>query len=265
MNEPSCDVKEIQKLATLNGDAIYQIKTKDGKTHEVLYKYLSIDGCTKYMCGNPWTGKIYSIKQSDVKRIYYSTEEKEKEKMKTIGYSNANFDEATKLYDQLDLHTMIDALYKWLAINSYGDEIVLNHANFITDTTIQINAKQMILLLEHKIKDKLEGLEKSKNHTIVIDDWASLPFFIKPDAEKVKKLPINSDIAKILINEKKRVVTVTFTNGDVKMAKCSEKDEFDPEVGVSLCMAYHEFGSKTKYKKYLKSQAKWIKKETKDE
>ena len=70
-----------------------------------------------------------------------------------------------------------------------------------------------------------------------------------------------SEIASILVNENKRVVTVIFSDGDVKMSKCSEKDEFDIKVGVALCILYHMFGSNTKASKVIEKKAKIIKKE----
>lgn len=68
------------------------------------------------------------------------------------------------------------------------------------------------------------------------------------------------EIVSILVNEDKRVVTVTFSNGDVKISRCSEKDEFDVKVGVALCVLYHMFGSNTKASKVIAEKARVIKK-----
>jgi len=58
-------------------------------------------------------------------------------------------------------------------------------------------------------------------------------------------------IRSVTINEKKKVVTVVFLNGDVQMAKCQPEDNFDSKIGIALCMAYHVFGSKNKFNKYV--------------
>ena len=68
-------------------------------------------------------------------------------------------------------------------------------------------------------------------------------------------------IRSITVNEKEKIVTVVFQGGDVRMQKCSAKDEFDPYIGVALCVAQHTFGSKTKFKKQVRKltdkQFKW--------
>ena len=74
-----------------------------------------------------------------------------------------------------------------------------------------------------------------------------------------------SEIASILVNGGKRVVTVTFADGDVRMSKCSEKDEFDVKVGVALCILYHMFGSSTKASKVIEQKAKFVTKKKKEE
>lgn len=79
------------------------------------------------------------------------------------------------------------------------------------------------------------------------------------------KSDIESKITSILVNESKRVVTVIFPNGDVRMSKCSEKDEFDVKVGVALCILYHMFGSSTKASKAIEQKAKFVTKKEKEE
>ena len=62
-------------------------------------------------------------------------------------------------------------------------------------------------------------------------------------------------IKKIQVNEKEKIVTVVFNDScDVKMSKWSEKDEFDPSIGVALCIAAHMFKSKRKFKKFVSEQ-----------
>ena len=63
----------------------------------------------------------------------------------------------------------------------------------------------------------------------------------------------------ITINEAERVVTVVFPNGKKAMSRCSKDDKFDPYVGVALCIAAEQFGSKTKFKKYVDEHGKNVK------
>lgn len=85
------------------------------------------------------------------------------------------------------------------------------------------------------------------------------------DEEDIEQESPESEIASILVNEGKRVVTVTFADGDVRMSKCSEKDEFDVKVGVALCILYHMFGSSTKASKVIERKAKFVTKKKKEE
>jgi hypothetical protein len=78
--------------------------------------------------------------------------------------------------------------------------------------------------------------------------------FTRKDLYKLTKSQGENMIQKIQINEKKKIVTVVFEDDDVKMIKCSDKDEFDPSIGVALCIAAHVFNSKTKFKKFVNSQ-----------
>ncbi len=64
----------------------------------------------------------------------------------------------------------------------------------------------------------------------------------------------------ILINEEKRVVTVVFHNGDVRIVKCAPGDDFDPEIGVCLAIARHKLGSKSQVRKVIGRKAKVISK-----
>ena len=66
-------------------------------------------------------------------------------------------------------------------------------------------------------------------------------------------------IESILVNEVARVVTVKFLDGDVRIIRCSESDEFDYNIGVSLAISEHIFGSKTHRSKLIKNNARFIK------
>lgn len=62
----------------------------------------------------------------------------------------------------------------------------------------------------------------------------------------------NNLIKSITLNDKKKITTVVFTDGDVKMVKCGENDTYSPETGIVYCMALKYSGlSKTQFKKMI--------------
>ena len=63
----------------------------------------------------------------------------------------------------------------------------------------------------------------------------------------------------ITVNEEERVVTVVFEDGSVRMSRCSKDDHFDPVIGVAMCIAARKLGSRTKLKKYVESNARFVK------
>ena len=65
---------------------------------------------------------------------------------------------------------------------------------------------------------------------------------------------IRDVIKKVQINEKKKVVTIVWTDGRVTLAKCGENDIWDPEKGLLVCIAKHMFVSGTQMNKWLKAQ-----------
>lgn len=72
-------------------------------------------------------------------------------------------------------------------------------------------------------------------------------------------------IKSILVNEVARVVTVKFLDGDVRIIKCHKEDEFDYNIGVSLAISEHVFGSKTQRSKFIKNNASYVKEKHKKE
>ena len=79
-------------------------------------------------------------------------------------------------------------------------------------------------------------------------------------AKKVEKLFDDScTIKSITLNEDKKITTVVFGDGSVKMSKCNKKDSYDPSIGVAMCIAYKIFDSKTKFHKYVNDNGKKIK------
>lgn len=68
------------------------------------------------------------------------------------------------------------------------------------------------------------------------------------------------NITSITANKNKGITTVVFEDGEVQMSKLAKGDHYDASVGVALCIAYREFGSKTKFKKFVEENAKVIEK-----
>lgn len=60
-------------------------------------------------------------------------------------------------------------------------------------------------------------------------------------------------IRHVQVNEKKKVVTIVWKDGEVTMAKCGPNDMWDPEKGVLVCVAKRFFNSNTQFSKWLKS------------
>ena len=112
----------------------------------------------------------------------------------------------------------------------------------------------MKLDIENMFKNLLEDLD--------MEGGIFCRGFGSSDEEDIERESPESEIASILVNENKRVITVTFADGDVKMSKCSEKDEFDVKVGVVL---YHMFGSNTKASKVIEQKARFVTKKKKEE
>lgn len=82
---------------------------------------------------------------------------------------------------------------------------------------------------------------------------------VKTTKEKFKEYPIKD----IQINEEKNAVTVIFSKklaNDVidtfaVTSNCTDNDEFDPQVGIAMCIAKAYFGNRTNF---VKECDKWI-------
>ena len=122
------------------------------------------------------------------------------------------------------------------------------------------------LIDEKKVIERFKSEEKTTAGPFI---WAPFNFqeqgvsnSINPHLVKIEQLKVSEGLCdyvranyplvrSITVNEQKKIVTVVFQGGDVRMQKCSAKDEFDPYIGVALCVAQHTFGSKTKFKKQV--------------
>lgn len=67
------------------------------------------------------------------------------------------------------------------------------------------------------------------------------------------------EIKSVLVNKKKRLITVVFSDKDVRIIKCNKEDHFDVSVGVALAISEHLFGSKTQRNKWLEKHTKYVK------
>ena len=61
-------------------------------------------------------------------------------------------------------------------------------------------------------------------------------------------------IKDIYVNEKKRVVTVKYTDGTVSQATCDKDDTFDPYIGTCVALARRFCGSKVNLDHMIKKR-----------
>lgn len=71
-------------------------------------------------------------------------------------------------------------------------------------------------------------------------------------------------IRNILVNEKKRLVTVVFADGEHEIIACQKGDYFDVKIGVALAISQHLFGSKNKFHKEIDKKTKFVENKSKD-
>ena len=134
--------------------------------------------------------------------------------------------------------------------------------------------------LDKMLKDDLyQGgvhlAKPAKNGFIVKAKWPKMDEFESPLMKALKKY-VEEDLKaakeaaemaaeekknkmSITVNEEERVVTVVFEDGSVRMSRCSKDDHFDPVIGVAMCIAARKLGSRTKLKKYVESNARFVK------
>lgn len=100
-----------------------------------------------------------------------------------------------------------------------------------------------------------------ENEKLRIENWELCMKALEADCAGALQKAIGkygNGFKSITVNEKKRIVTVVFNDGDVRMSKCSKSDHFDVSVGAALCVAQHLFGSKTNYHKKIEKVAKYV-------
>lgn len=213
-------------------------------------------------CGDEYVINFY-IEGKDDKPIINTTD------FKTEYIQDYNIieivEKVVEKIEEEDLHEMIKSL----------NRTILDALDMTNDTTIPQNATELedymkYFKYEDYAKDYFDTDISFSNY--VINNKPSC-IFIPPRCSgktmallKTLKLSRNylykltksqgeNMIQKIQVNEKKKIVTVVFEDScDVQMVKCSDKDEFDPLIGVALCIAAHVFHSKTKFKKFVNAQ-----------
>lgn len=129
------------------------------------------------------------------------------------------------------------------------DSIYISSAGYDPDSMTKDFAKLRKLVVDSPFAPKEWT---GRGYTKIFEDSAfrmyNSPFTLnfKEDENLDKK------IRHIQINEKKKVVTIVWKDGDVTMAKCSPNDTWDPEKGLLVCVAKHGFKSSTQFNKWRK-------------
>ena len=111
--------------------------------------------------------------------------------------------------------------------------------------------KATLTLKEHKV----EPLFPFEGYNIFVSPAVAKGLDVMADIQKAREQTL---IRNVLVNEKKRLVTVVFKDGTHEIIKCSKNDEFDVNVGVALAIAQHLYGSKNKFHKDIQSKVKVI-------
>ena len=72
---------------------------------------------------------------------------------------------------------------------------------------------------------------------------------------KEENVMIISGIKNVFFNEVKKTTTVVFNDHTSIIVKCTDRDTFDPEMGLAMALARKCFGSRSKFQKAV---AKWV-------
>ena len=113
----------------------------------------------------------------------------------------------------------------------------------------------------------------SKLKNMIDDEWQISPELknitikaIQMDRHKWYNIShLSNLVLRIQINPNKKTVFVQLIDGRKALVRCHPEDEFDEEIGVALAICRALCGSKSQFKKYLNSDAKYIHKEAKNE
>lgn len=98
-------------------------------------------------------------------------------------------------------------------------------------------------------KDFKEAVNSIKPDTTIIDSMVVVPKVIKYRKEETKmNIP---EIKHVLFNEVKKVTTVIFVDGTRVTSKATPDDEFDPEIGFSMCIMKKMYGNRVRFQKEI--------------
>jgi hypothetical protein len=130
------------------------------------------------------------------------------------------------------------------------DSIYISTAGYDTDSMTKDFAKLRKLVVDSPFAPKEWTGE---GYTKIFEDSAfrmyNSPFTLNFKKDK----NLDRVIRHVQVNEKKKVVTIVWKDGEVTMAKCGPNDMWDPEKGVLVCVAKRFFNSNTQFSKWLKS------------
>lgn len=76
-----------------------------------------------------------------------------------------------------------------------------------------------------------------------------------PKKYKEEKTMFIPEIKNVFFNEVKKTTTVVFNDHTSVIVKCTDKDEFNPEMGLAMALVRKCFGSRSKFQKAV---AKWV-------
>ena len=130
------------------------------------------------------------------------------------------------------------------------DSIYISTAGYDPDSMTKGFVKLRKLVVDNPLAPK-EWTDEG--YTNLFEDAAfrmyNSPFTLKFKEDK----NLDRVIRHVQVNEKKKVVTIVWKDGEVTMAKCGPNDIWDPEKGVLVCVAKRFFNSNTQFSKWLKS------------
>ena len=87
--------------------------------------------------------------------------------------------------------------------------------------------------------------------TLIMPSWVSS--FVEHTKLITARAYLIDSIKSLGYNEKKGITVVVFKDGTVIKKKTVEGDQFDLNIGVSLCLADYLFGSSTQFHKKVQT------------
>ena len=139
------------------------------------------------------------------------------------------------------------------------DSIYLSSSGYDPDSMTKDFAKLRKLVIDNPLSPNVIIAPKEwtgEGYTKIFED-STFHMYNTPlctfEYEYKEDKNLNRAIRHVQVNEKKKVVTIVWKDGEVTMAKCGPNDMWDPEKGVLVCVAKRFFNSNTQFSKWLKS------------